>query len=483
MSNLEIAALLGTQKTLPTITWPNPQLAAIATQLPPQNLLAQLALMTVYQRAGQKPISLMAQQAALVEVKLPANTKQKKPLIYLLSSDGQDYLSTWLQLAAQAHIVVPYAVLPQLLTLGTQNKKWRLAIGTVAGTRGTWLAEQNSDWAWLTGAQIALDHPKLDDYWQTANAAARELLFERLRQHQPTQALVFLQHVWHEESAATRKTLLEKLLTHLTMADHDFLEQCLDDRSKVVKEVAIDLLARLPQSALQQRMQIRLAQHLNLKKGLIHKSLLVNAVETIDDTLERDGLNPKAAEIKQSLGEKAQWLRDMVAVVSLDWLSDYYQMSPEAFVTAALKTDWAEAILSGLSTAAIRQQQQTWLTALLDVDSKKCQLPRFALFNTLSDSAKESYLLADIAKISKLNERASHLISWLYQTQTWLWSAKLTIVIMDVYQQLLASNQNSQLHYYLARCGDIKLVQQANQYPQQIVNAWLMRMEIVQAFT
>ena len=77
MSHLEIAALLGTQKTLPTITWPNPQLADIAKQLPPQNLLAQLALMTVYQRAGQKPVSLMAQQAALVEVKLPANTKQK----------------------------------------------------------------------------------------------------------------------------------------------------------------------------------------------------------------------------------------------------------------------------------------------------------------------------------------------------------------------------------------------------------------------
>ena len=67
--------------------------------------------------------------------------------------------------------------------------------------------------------------------------------------------------------------MLEKLSIHLSIADHDFLEGCLDDRSKIVKEVAIDLLARLPESLFVQRMQQQLSQILLLKTGIVRKSL------------------------------------------------------------------------------------------------------------------------------------------------------------------------------------------------------------------
>jgi hypothetical protein len=105
------------------------------------------------------------------------------------------------------------------------------------------------------------------------------------------------------------------------------------------------------------------------------------------------------------------------------------------------------------------------------------------LFNALANTAKESYLLGLLANTSKLNERASLLTPWLYQAQSWDWSTQFTIVVMDIYQQLLKQQQSSQLHHYLARCGDMNLAQQANQYPQQIVSAWLMRLEIVHTFT
>jgi hypothetical protein len=203
----------------------------------------------------------------------------------------------------------------------------------------------------------------------------------------------------------------------------------------------------------------------------------------VTDVLERDGLNPKAADIKNGLGEKAQWLRDVIAGVSLDWLSTYYELQAEAFINAALKTDWAEALLTGLSTAAIRQKHSIWLKALLDVDSKKLALPRFKLFDALSISDKESWLLAHAAQSKKELERGSVFIQFFYQSQPWLWSAHFTIAVMDVYQQQLKLQQsNNQLGHYLARYGDAKLAKKANQYPSQISNTWLMRLEIEQAF-
>jgi hypothetical protein len=481
---LTVNALLGTQKNTTPIEWPSAELASANQQLSTHHapLLAQLALMSVYQRAGQNAIKLTPVEPAQNDTKQAATLAQQQPVAYLLSHEGQDYLSIWLKLAAQKNVYFPYALLPNLLNLGSQNKKWRLEIGAVAGTRGTWLALQNSEWAWLIGAQISLDNEQLNDYWHSTTAASRELIFERLRQQQPAQALVFLQQIWGEETAATRKNLLEKLLINLTFADHEFLEQCLDDRSKIVKEVAVDLLARVPQSNLQQRMQQQLSYIVTLKKGLIHKSLLIDELQSISESLERDGLNPKAADIRNGLGEKAQWLRDIVACVSLEWLSAHYQMPAQAFITAALKTDWAEAILTGLATAAVRQAQSDWLVALLEVDSKKLQLPRFLLFNALANTAKEAYVLGILANTSKLNERASLLSPWLYQTQSWAWSTRFTIVVMDIYQQLLKQQQSSQLHHYLARCGDMSLAQQANQYPQQIVSAWQFRLSLQQAF-
>ncbi len=481
---LSVNALLGTQKSSAPIVWPSAELNQINQQLSAHHapLLAQLALMSVYQRAGQQATKLTPQEPAQSDTKQAATIAQQQPLTYLLSHEGQEYLSVWLKLAAQQNVYFPYALLPSLLTLGTQNKKWRLEIGAVAGTRGTWLATQNSEWSWLIGAQIDLHNELLNDYWHTTTTASRELIFERLRQQQPAQALVFLQQIWGEETAATRKTLLEKLAINLTFSDHDFLEQCLDDRSKIVKEVAVDLLARVPQSNLQQRMQHQLSLIVTLKKGLVLKSLVVDELQSISESLERDGLNPKAADIRNGLGEKAQWLRDIVACVSLDWLSEQYQMPAQAFVTATLKTDWAEAVLTGLATAAVRQGQADWLVALLEVDSKKLQLPRFLLFNALANTAKESYLLGLLTNTGKLNERASLLTPWLYQAQSWNWSTRFTIVVMDIYQQLLKQQQSSQLHYYLARCGDMNLAQQANQYPQQIVSAWQFRLSLKQEF-
>ena len=120
---------------------------------------------------------------------------------------------------------------------------------------------------------------------------------------------------------------------------------------------------------------------------------------------------------------------------------------------------------------------------MADVDSKKLSLPRFRLFDALSITDKESWLLATAAQSKKEIERGSVFNQFFYQSQPWLWSNYFTIAVMDVYQQQLKLQQsNHQLGQYLARYGDAQLVEKANQYPTQIVNTWLMRLEIMRAF-
>ncbi|HNC03019.1 MAG TPA: DUF5691 domain-containing protein [Agitococcus sp.] len=480
---LQVAALLGTQKNSPSPQWPT-ELAPLMSQFSENSLLNQLAALSAYQRCAFSAITMANPTPSSPETLAASTRQQQKWLSYLLSYDGLDYLLDWLNLASKKQVAFPAAQLPELLDIGYKHKKLRLAICQVAGQRGAWLAERNTDWQWLQGGQISLENEQLSDYWHTASAASRELLFERLRLANPAQARDFLQQVWREEAATTRKLLLEKFSANLSVEDHDFLESCLDDRSRVVNEQTVELLASLQGSLLQQRLQHTLSQHLTLKKGLIHKSLQIEAIEQVTDVLERDGLNPKAADIKNGLGEKAQWLRDVIAGVSLDWLSHHYELQAEAFIHAALKTDWAEALLIGLSTAAIRQKHNVWLKALLDVDSKKLALPRFRLFDALSISDKESWLLAHAGQSKKELERGSVFIQFFYQSQPWLWTHYFTIAVMDVYQQQLKLQQsNNQLGHYLARYGDAQLAQKANQYPTQIINTWLMRMEIEQAFS
>ncbi|MCB1660145.1 MAG: hypothetical protein KDI39_18135, partial [Pseudomonadales bacterium] len=200
---LQVAALLGTQKNSPAPQWPA-ELSPLMTQLHENTLLNQLAAMSVYQRAAISTTTRSVPTASAHESLQAANTAQQKWLSYLLSYDGLDYLLEWLQLAASKKIAFPAAQLPDLLDIGSKNKKFRLAISHVAGQRGTWLAERNTDWQWLQGGQISLESEHLNEYWHTASAASRELVFERLRLHHPAQARTFLQQVWREEAATTR---------------------------------------------------------------------------------------------------------------------------------------------------------------------------------------------------------------------------------------------------------------------------------------
>ena len=487
----EVAALLGSQKAPAMSQWPTAELQVVGSQFIQDHplLLSQLALMAIYQRAGQQSTGLAATAPAEGETQAYISPAAQQHAQFVLHQEGQAYLGDWLNAVVAQHALLPRTLLPQFLRLGEQNKKWRLAIGQIAGKRGAWLGQQNPDWSWSVAAQFDLNSSELENYWQTASLACREVLFERLRLEQPERALAFITYIWPQENANVRKLLLEKLTIHLSMADHDFLESCLDDRSKVVKDVAIDLLARLPESLLVQRMQQQLSQILLLKTGIVRKSLDVIALESISPELERDGFNPKAATV-QGLGAKAQWLRDIISYVSLDWLTQHYGLDAQSFVTQILKTEWEEALIAGLTIGAIRQQQQPWLQALLTVESNKIALRRIDLQNALSPTIREQWLLNALKKAKNSTEQLTILATALRELGAWQWSPDFTLIAMCIYQHPQLQNSQSyeverrlmpQLLDHLAVWGDARLSLQPNQYPTVVLIAWKFKLEMTAA--
>lgn len=491
---LKIAALLGSQKTAAVLHWPEQDVGVLGRALAnqPSALLQQLALMSVYQRAGQLPVTLAPTGAAASDARPYASAAMSRHLAYLLGNEGQIYLPLWLELARQARVLAPRRYLPALLKLGDQQKTWRLQIADVAGARGGWLAQHNPDWRWLLAGQFDLSSPALTEFWQTAPQASRELLFERLRAADANAALGFLQQVWAEENAATRKVLLEKLRAGLSMADHDFLENCLDDRSKAVKDVAVDLLARLPESALVQRLQQVAARIVHIRKGMIVKHIEIIALDSLSPALERDGLEAKPKRV-DNLGEKAQWLRDVFAGIGLDWLNRHCTMSAETILEKLLHSEWANAIMQGLMLAAKRQRHQDWLLALLHADSVKMPATDSELLPLLSPDRREHYLLAQFKADKKTGAALKTLVALCNAMPSWSWSADFTVRVMESYQSLNRSGAPlsyeferqvfPQLLALLGRCGDAALGLQPNQYPPQVLANWQLRRDLQQAFS
>ena len=189
----------------------------------------------------------------------------------------------------------------------------------------------------------------------------------------------------------------------------------------------------------------------------------------------------------QGLGAKAQWLRDIISYVSLDWLTQYYSLDAQTFVTLILKTEWEEALIAGLTIAAIRQQQQTWLQALLTVESSKIALRRVDLQNALHPTIREQWLLNALKKAKNSTEQLTVLATALRELSSWQWSRDFTLVAMSIYQHPQLQNSQSyeverrllpQLLDNLAVWGDARLSLQPNQYPTVVLISWKFKLEM-----
>lgn len=367
-------ALLGTDRSsaVPTIE-DGPVgalLAGIATseQSNAQKLLRTAAVLSVCQRTGYEPMLVEAPPAgpAAKERENAARSSMLEPVLALASRRP---VHEALTMMADAGLRIPAPLLRQVLDMGSKSVELREPIVRVLGERGRWLASQDASWAYARSAAENVDD---DQKWSHGSLKQRVDVLKRQRSTDPEAARRRVVEEVTQLSPGERAQLFAAMRVNLSAADEPDLNKLLADRAREPRRVIAGLLATIPQSAYAQRMQARLAPLVRKKGGVlgVGGSWQVDPPEKIDDSWKADGLVSDKP-VNSPLGERAWWLQQLIAASHPAWWCEHTGLLPDELVRWAIKSQWADSIISGWLQALEVIDAADWPQALLEHARKK----------------------------------------------------------------------------------------------------------------
>ena len=397
-NDIVTAALLGTEKGQQSPPLPETLDQALApTQSLPREeaFLSVAGAYTLWRRAGLKPPQVSAGgNVADHEDLLPVSTASAGHLREMLGGRFPIILPEWLRTVAEVGRHVPPELLPALLDKAKQDRELRPLITATGGKRAAWLSTQNEAWSFGVG-----NAPEL---WETGTREQRVAVLRALRERDPAEARAKVQAVWKSEPADTRSAFLSAFEIGLSMEDEPFLEETLDDRSKEVRRVCIDLLSRLPESRLVARMTARATPLLTFKPGklLSRTTLEVTLPAEPDPAGVRDGLDPKAFGSQKKFGEKAVLLILTLASVPPRHWSDAFGLEPRKILKLTEKDEFARALVTAWTWAAVRFEDASWAEAILDgeVAPERSVVSESSLLLLLPESARAERLADQVRR-------------------------------------------------------------------------------------
>jgi hypothetical protein len=366
-----VAAALNRRSSVPPPGTEERQLGEAGAEA---DLLASAAVLAAYRRAGWR-----AWEAP--RVLPPAAEPDDRPVCSAAALDVLELILSgevpipggvallagqWLDGATRAGCRLPARLLPRLLDLGAIAPDLRPGLRAVTGPRGRWLAARHGRWAWAAAEPV--DGGAAERHFATAARADRPVLLEAVRRADPARGRDLLASTWRGDPAAERAALLAVLAVGLSDDDEPFLEAALDDRAVGVRQVAVDLLGRLPSSRRGARMTHRLRPLVTVS-GPPHR-LSVGRPAVPDATDRRDGITDAAP---SGMGVSDWRIVQLVAGAPLSFWTDHLGTTPERVVALAAAGDEAprrrgpaaaSPVLIGLEQAAAAQSDPTWVGAL-----------------------------------------------------------------------------------------------------------------------
>jgi hypothetical protein len=361
----------------------------------------------------------------------------------ILGGEHGEVLLEFLSLTALYNFIVPPETLPALLGLG--KHKLRKLVLPVIGERGKWLASQNPAWSYALGREHA------DEDWEIGTQFERVQLLERIRGRDANHAIELIQSTWEKDPPEERAAFVAVLSNGLSMDDEPFLESCLDDSRKEVRETALNLLIRLPESRHAQRMGARLEGLIEYKSQMLGKdSIRVSLPEQVDAESKRDGIS--GATLHKKLGKQANLLGQMISLTPPSFWNQKWKQPPEKILQAALKSEWKDALILGWILATERSGDSAWAAAIADAVVRQATDRTIAaeidLRNIVNLIPVEKFkALAKASIVRTLNElNDTHPMLALLEAYETPWSEQLARTIMASVQR-----QAGQNHWRLMR--------------------------------
>ncbi|MVN75630.1 hypothetical protein GO988_04755 [Hymenobacter sp. HMF4947] len=375
-------ALLGTRQNsvaVPAVPGFVPTADAATAPSREQHLLLAAGALALLQKAGYVPAlpPHPAPPPAPAE-HLPA----LGPLGYaclqrmVVSSLHLDSLPAYLVRVAAAGRRVPDTLLVPLLHYATRSAETRAVLAPVLGTRGHWLAAQNSEWAHLVVASPPASADPTDlGPWETGSLTERLAWLRQRFAHEAEAARALLLAALPTEPAKVQEALLELLAEHLHPTAEPTLEGLLKSRGQEVRRQAAELLVRLPGAALTERLWARAAPLLQAKRGLLglgKASLAVALPPAWDKTWLADGIEEKNsrfayAELAGGGGPTAARLGNLLALLPPSRWCQHLGLAPAELLAAALATDWAVPLLPAWAHSTLLHRDADFAAAFVQL--------------------------------------------------------------------------------------------------------------------
>lgn len=332
---------------------------------------------------------------------------------------------------------LPAVLLPQALDLGRRSMALRTLMLPALGERGQWLAAQREEWRHAAGvAAPAADESR----WSDGSLDQRREFLARERRENPAVARERLEQALDELPAKERADLVAVLAHGLGPQDEPLLDRLRGDRSKEVRQAALQLLLQLPAAAHPQRATQRVAVLLQQERVLLRKKWVVDAPTAADESWKADNVDATRPN-HESLGERAWWLYQLVRQVPLPWWSQHTGMTPAELRDWANSTDWTEALLRGWCDALLAAPDEAWCEAFLDqVMPNQLSADMATLLALLPPAKRERHwqgqLQGGVAAIAPLVQQ---MLGGCPPGETL--SAPLSATLADLVRQRAASNQ------------------------------------------
>ena len=362
--DLVTAGLIGTERAVvPAVGLPGLPPAEDEAGDPAAVLLDRAAMATAARRAGRRADRAEPLPVCEPDPRPAVGPAASRRLARLLSGEHLDLLTEWLTAVAARGLRIPPQSLPALLDAARRG--WPADSGLprllaeAGGPRAMWLAGLNPDWEF-----VATPTGDADEAWRLGDVRQRRDYLASVLATDPDAARDLVTGGWPAAGPGDRVMFLSVLAGRLATADEPLLEAALDDRAEDVRRWAAYLLARLPGSALGQRMAERARRCVRIEYGDRGPRLAVTPPTGCDALMRRDGITPGPARGRPQPPDRARLLLEVVARAPLCTWTEGFGLTA-AQVVSVRSADWAPTLFAGWSQAAIAQGDRYWMAALL----------------------------------------------------------------------------------------------------------------------
>ncbi len=340
-----------------------------------ESLLASAIRVGIAELGGYVPVAFTGERAICSTESQPRMPERAGRLLKrMLEEEMNELLPEFLQGAAERGYIVPPETLPALLSPG--RNAWHSLILPVIGERGSWLAAHNPAWNYARKREPL-------EAWENGTRAERVFALERMRTTDPDRGREWVQTCWETDSPEDRAAFLATFAIGLSMDDEPFLEACLDDKRKEVRQAARRLLLRLETSRFVKRMWTRVKPIARVHSTFPgNRTLEVTLPEELDSAAKRDGVGELA--LPKKMGEKASRLAQLIALTPPVLWRREFNRSPDQWIAMALTCEWKEPLLLGWQMAAIGTADADWAESLILLWMTQEEAQSFLDMNALS---------------------------------------------------------------------------------------------------